>query len=42
MPAFKTALKNKSKTVQPLKPVKAPQTSPNIDCTLLIYTQGAT
>lgn len=37
MPAFKTALKNKSKKVQPLIPVKDPQISLNLDCTLLIH-----
>lgn len=34
---LKLLCKNKSKEVQPLIPVKDPQTSSNLDCTLLIY-----
>lgn len=38
MPAFKTALKNKSKKVQQLISTKDPQISSELDCTLLTYT----
>lgn len=38
MPAFKTALKNKSKKVQQLISAKDPQISSKLDCTLLICT----